>query len=283
MDGMVAVRNNSTISYKPVIQKIETAIQETIEARGGAARWKNALIAVISARNPELAWLKTAVSPEHLLPDDVLPGAQSVICFFIPFARAVVESNRETGPASAEWAAAYIETNALIAGINSGIDALLKRRGYAAGKIPATGNFDKTTLTSRWSHRHLAYLAGLGSFGLNNMLITEYGCCGRCGSIVTNYQFTEETCAAPLPRRERCLFKQRGICGLCLKKCEICALGGSGFDRRRCYERCLENAVFHASLGYADVCGKCLCGLPCSMRDPSAVSSPSANIHGIKE
>ena len=41
-------------------------------------------------------------------------------------------------------------------------------------------------LISDWSHRHVAVIAGLGKFGLNNMLITDNGCCGRVGSFITD-------------------------------------------------------------------------------------------------
>ena len=50
----------------------------------------------------------------------------------------------------------------------------------------ATHNFDEAKLVSYWSQKHVAYMAGLGKFGLHHMIITEKGCCGRLGSIVTN-------------------------------------------------------------------------------------------------
>jgi hypothetical protein len=34
---------------------------------------------------------------------------------------------------------------------------------------------------------------------------------------------------------------------------------------------CLENAEHHKNIGYADVCGKCVVGLPCSFKDPSSL------------
>ncbi|WP_338094171.1 hypothetical protein [Methanorbis furvi] len=38
----------------------------------------------------------------------------------------------------------------------------------------------------RWSHRHFAVLAGLGTFGVNNMLITRMGCYGRVSSFAAS-------------------------------------------------------------------------------------------------
>jgi epoxyqueuosine reductase QueG len=106
----------------------------------------------------------------------------------------------------------------------------------------------------------------MGTFGINNMLITRNGCCGRFGSIIINYEFEnykkKET-------KEKCLHKINGSCGICRKKCEMNAYENNVFNRERCYKKCLENAEYHKSLGYADVCGKCLAGLPCSTKDPS--------------
>ncbi|MDR2048100.1 MAG: hypothetical protein LBP69_01460 [Treponema sp.] len=260
--------------YETITDQIQNTIRGYEKANGLDSMWREPVVRFAAIKTMNLAWLKQAVSPDHLLPADILPDAESVICFFIPFHESVVQSNAAPGPASAEWALAYIKTNELIAAINRDIEALLEKNGYRAGKIPATHNFDETTLISRWSHRHIAYLAGLGTFGINNMLITEKGCCGRIGSMVTNYRYAGPgVTAAP----EKCLNKRDGSsgrygrCGRCRKKCEAGAYPAAapgGFDRGACYAKCLENAERHKSLGFADVCGKCLAALPCSVAEP---------------
>lgn len=237
------------------------------------------LVAAIRADHPDFALLKTAVAPTHLLPEDILPGAKSVFCFFIPFDDYVATSNRDGAFASAEWAHAYIATNDLIAKIGDRVESMLREKGFCVGKIPATHNFDEATLMSDWSHRHIAHIAGLGEFGINNMLITDSGCCGRLGSIITDCELDSDSDTAALAgrverARERCLNKINGSCGVCLKRCANGTYvrnddGDLIFDRARCYEACLANAERHKNLGYADVCGKCLVGLPCSSRSPA--------------
>jgi epoxyqueuosine reductase QueG len=258
--------------YDAITERITRSIGDYEKASGLADMWREPVVKIIPEKNLSHSWLRQAVSPDHLSPADILPDAKSVICFFVPFHKSVVQSNAFPGPASAEWALAYIKTNDLIAAINRDIEVLLAENGYRAGKIPATHNFDETTLISRWSHRHIAYLAGLGTFGINNMLITEKGCCGRIGSMVTNCEFGESPAMADAaPAEEKCLNKINGSCGLCQKKCEAGAYpadAAGGFDRRACYAKCLENAELHKSLGFADVCGKCVAGLPCSLAEP---------------
>jgi len=234
--------------------------------------WREPLVAALSAKNPLLPKLKEAVI-DHLFPEDILPGAKNIVVFFIPFETGIIKSNIQGEVASEEWARAYILTNELLSFINETIEKELEQYGYRVGKVAPTHNFDEKTLISRWSHRHIAYLAGLGTFGINNMLITSKGCCGRLGSFVTDAEsgelgISEESLG--VPSAEKCLFKINGSCGVCQKKCPVSAYGGSGnFDRYACYQVCLKNAkLYHQTIGFADVCGKCLVGLPCSSREP---------------
>ncbi|MDR1242786.1 MAG: epoxyqueuosine reductase [Deltaproteobacteria bacterium] len=229
--------------------------------------WKEAIVKTISANNKLFNTLKQYVSDEHFMPNDILMDAKSVIVYFIPFTEQIIMSNMKGISASREWALAYIKTNDLITKINNELENLMWSNNFSVGKLPATHNFDEKTLMSNWSHRHIAYIAGLGTFGLNNMLITESGCCGRLGSIVTNYDFGDY--AEIDERKEKCLHKITGGCGLCQKKCINAAYENQMFNRKKCYEKCLENAEYYKMIGHADACGKCLVGLPCSMQDPS--------------
>jgi epoxyqueuosine reductase QueG len=122
---------------------------------------------------------------------------------------------------------------------------------------------------SDWSHRHVAYIAGLGNFGLNNMLITAQGCCGRVGSLVTSHPILPD----PRPEGPSCLFKFDGSCRKCIRRCVNDALVEDSFDRFRCYAMLLKNVEEHKNVGYADVCGKCLVAVPCSHADPVALKS----------
>ena len=249
--------------------KIDAVIKSTVSEYENTQMekyWKEPIIAIISAQDKNLAILKEAVSAEHLMPCDILPGAKSIISLFIPFHENIVNSNINGKMASREWAVAYITTNEMIKTINDNIETLMGHNGYKAEKIPATHNFDEKILISNWSHRHIAYIAGTGTFGINNMLITRNGCCGRFGSIITNYEFNEYKHTINV--NEKCLNKRNGSCGACQKKCIVNAYENNMFNRQKCYKQCLENSEYHKNTGYADICGKCLVGLPCSTKEP---------------
>jgi len=228
--------------------------------------WKEPITEIISAKDERLGMLKDAVSAGHFMPHDILPDAKSIVSFFIPFHENIVKSNIEGTLASKEWVMAYIKTNDLIKTINDGIETLMEQNGYRTGKIPATHNFDVNKLISNWSHRHIAYIAGMGTFGANNMLITKNGCCGRFGSLITNYEFVEYRQNNLVT--EKCLKKINGSCGICQKRCVVNAYENNNFDRHKCYELCKKNDEFHKTMGNARVCGKCLVDLPCSMKEP---------------
>ncbi len=225
--------------------------------------WKKPLVKIASAHNPAFHDLKKSVRESHALPTDLLEEAESVITFFLPFEEDVAKSNVKGDLASREWAVAYTETNTLIADLGMYLMAYLEINGHLASTVPATHNFDKVSLMSDWSHRHVAEIAGLGGFGLNNMLITEAGCCGRFGTVVTS------AALEPDVKEDKfyCLYLANGTCGVCVAKCPKNAFDET-YDRHKCYEMCLENDAYHETLGLVDVCGKCCVALPCSYKNP---------------
>jgi len=218
------------------------------------------LVAFASAADPGFARLREVAAPQHLLPEHLLPGARSVVSFFLPFAEEVVEANRQASYVAREWAVAYIETNQLIARICQHLTDILAEGGARVAAEPATHNFDPVSLVSRWSHKSVAAVAGLGSFGLHHMLITDAGCAGRFGSLVTDAEL-EPT---PVAEKQRCLYYHDGSCQQCVESCPVGALTRKGLDKGLCYRRCLEVDAYFADLGLTDVCGKCALG-PCAL------------------
>jgi epoxyqueuosine reductase QueG len=253
------------IMYDKIVETIKVTLNE-YEKNNQLKLWGKPIVEIISAKDRKLEILKKAVSVEHLMPCDILSDAKSIISFFVPFQENIVKSNIKGAMASEEWAVAYIKTNDVIKMINNSIEKLMAENGYTTGKIPATHNFDEKKLISNWSHRHIAYIAGIGTFGINNMLITQNGCCGRFGSIVINYELNEYKKIKKL--QEKCLNKLNRSCGICQKKCVVKAYDNNNYDRHKCYKQCLENAERHKNIGYVDICGKCLVGLPCSIKEP---------------
>lgn len=234
------------------------------QEKGTQTRWGEPLIAFADANDKRFQELKEIVSPTHALPQDFLPAARTVIAYFLPFEKSILVSNIKGEYSSKEWAVAYIETNQLISELNNQIKTECAKLGYQSTIIPATHNFDEERLISDWSHRHVAYIAGLGKFGLNNMLITAKGCGGRVGSVVTD----REIIPTPIETGEYCLYKAKGTCKQCVQRCVGDALKIDSFDRKKCYGILLANDRRNPDLGLVDVCGKCVVNLPCTFVNP---------------
>ena len=253
-------------------QEIKELIISTIEREVAVAdtktRYRQPLVGFAEVKREDFQRLREIVGEHHLLPDDLLPGAQSAVAFFLPFSEEVVRANRRSPYVAREWAVAYVETNKLISHICEVLGQVLKERGIEAAWEPPTYDFDKEKLVARWSHRSVAALAGLGSFGLNRLLITDSGCTGRYGSLLLKARLT------PSDRepKERCLYFYDGSCLKCVQRCPVNALTEKGeFDRAACYKYLLEVDAFFSDLPLTDCCGQCSVGLPCSLR--SAVKS----------
>lgn len=246
---------------------ITTAIQRQVTEANTVTDYREPLVGFAAADDPRFADLRQVAEPTHLMPHDLLPGARSVVSCFLPFARWVVEANtRQKEKVAPEWAKAYVETNALIGRITTYLIESLAERGIHAAAEPATHNFDPVSLISRWSHKSVAVIAGLGSFGLHQMVITDAGCAGRFGSLIIDADLPINS-AEP---RERCLYFHDGSCKVCVSRCPVNALDADNpIDKQRCYRRVLGVAEKYRHLGLTDVCGKCAIS-PCSFK--SAVS-----------
>ncbi|MBP2654723.1 MAG: epoxyqueuosine reductase [Firmicutes bacterium] len=264
---------------KAVKEKIKSEIYDFVKKYEGqddiTTKWGTPLVGFANANHPFILNLKKLITPTHVMPADVLLDASIVLAYFIPFTTELAKTNTSASRlASAEWALAYEETNAMFGHLNSHIIEYLSNLGYKAAIAREAATFSTQKLISNWSHRHFAYAAGLGTFGINNMLITRSGCCGRFYTIVTNLDI-----AADEPMKEElCLYKKNGSCRICIKNCLVGALSESGYERKICYSMLKENAAIYTEFGssYLDetgekanstgseVCGKCVTSSPCA-------------------
>ena len=221
--------------------------------------FREPLVGFASTADPLFLRLPEVVGKHHVQPQDLLPGARTAMAFFIPFTPSIVLANR--GPTVArEWAEAYLKTNALINSICKNLITFLSEKSIEARAVPATHNYDPETLLAAWSHKSVGFIAGLGRFGLNRMLITTKGCAGRYGSLV----FAADVAWDKRSDEEFCIGIKNGECRYCLETCPVRALSPDGFDRQKCKGQLIENGKCFKELGLCDVCGKCAVG-PCAI------------------
>jgi epoxyqueuosine reductase len=240
---------------------VVSTIESEVAGAETVTRYREPLVAFAAAGDPGFAALRQVVDPAHMLPEDLLPNARSVVSFFVPFDPQVLNANaRDRTVVAREWAVAYEETNDLIDHTTQRLIERLAERGVRAAAEGATHNFDPERMVSWWSHKSVAVVTGLGSFGLHHMIITDAGCAGRLGSLVLDADLPPRG----KPGKERCLYLHDGSCEVCVDRCPVGALNTENeIDKRRCWHRCQDVGATFEALGSPGVCGKCAIG-PCA-------------------
>lgn len=213
-----------------------------------------------------------AVGPWHRSPKEWLPGAKTVISLFFPISGQAKESNgRERENPSLEWLYCRIEGNEFLRTFIGRLRDCLTGAGYPSCAPALDGQFQafmnqkadssgKPVYGSRWSERHVAYLCGLGTFGLSKGIITRKGMAGRFCSLVTELELTPDI------RPYEGLYDYCIQCGKCIERCPVQAISAEkGKEHLPCHRWLMHTKeVYAPRLG----CGKCQTAVPCESRIP---------------
>ena len=214
-----------------------------------------------------------AIGPHFLLPEEWLSGAKTVISFFLPFTDPVVESNaRNMQQPSPEWLHARYEgqtcLNQLMLSLKSKLESsgaraivpTLAERFWSSTKETEVNGQMRPAFSSLWSERHIAFVCGLGTFGLSKNLITKRGACGRFGSLITDAVFTTDT------RPYTQIYEYCTNCSLCADNCPA---GAITVEEGKNHEKCLAflmSVLEENRPRYG--CGKCQVAVPCARQIP---------------
>ena len=245
-------------------------------AGGDTPYLERPLVGCSSADDPLYLRFKEVIGSFHLLPQEVLPGARSVISWILPVAREVRESNRRRKDLpSREWALTRTHGETINGDLRRHLVQWLHKSGYEAiapQYAPGWKEFGDTPvgIASSWSERHAAYVAGLGTFSLSDGLITAAGIAHRCGSVVTTLELEPTPRTAP-DYRHHCLHYRRSACGACIARCPVGAITREGHDKARCRELVYGEAPRLVSEAYGvpqTGCGLCQTAVPCEALIP---------------
>ena len=238
----------------------------------GMRFYRHPIFSVARADDPRFEDIKRpeVVGSHHISPEGWLPGAKSVISFFLPFEHATVEANKKDPVEPAiEWLYTRVDGQRFLLSLGDAVKKLLVDEGYRAvapytedkyimrvgnESTPETGQIP--AFSSNWSERHVGVVAGLGTFGMSTNFISKVGCAGRLISIVTDWD------EAPDVHDYDDWLGYCNRCGACLRRCPADAHfdGKHGKDHEIC-----GNFMRGVCEKYAPRygCGKCQSGLPC--------------------
>jgi epoxyqueuosine reductase len=266
-----------------VLQAIQRFVSEHPEngrsRLNGVPYFENPLVGIAAANDPLFLTFKAIIGDFHLTPVEVLeksfPEHQgswegaSVISWVLPIARSTRERNRcETRCSSDVWLLTKTCGEAFNIKLAECLASLITGQGFCA-VVPTLTSFfeiiqsEQHGFAANWSERHVAFAAGLGTFGLSGALITQRGVAMRCGSLVTDLPLK------PSPRlyssaREYCLFTARGTCGKCIERCPGGAISPEGHDKELCMIQSVSavQEIAGDSMGMPG-CGLCQTAVPC--------------------
>jgi hypothetical protein len=246
------------------------------------------LVGFVRGDDPILEDYKKIIGPHHFTPAQIMawqaarqgvaapPAADlSVVAIILPISAAT----RAENAARADWTSERWAQTRLLGEIFSQIMVReivtgLMARGTLAVSPDVTPLFNKRRYpavgwASPWSHRHLAYAAGLGTFGMHDFLITEKGAALRAASFVAALPLRPNR-VRPADIHAHCLHHQGKKCLACARRCPVGAITEKGHDKEACYQRVAK------SIGYVNRnyhifiygCGLCSVGTPCEGKRP---------------
>jgi epoxyqueuosine reductase QueG len=237
------------------------------------------LVGFASATDQLFFDYRRIIGPFHLLPEELLSGALSVVSWILPVGRFIRESNRlQTDLPSREWALTRTHGEMVNGDLRRHLVVWLEAQGHRAVApqySPLWQEFPDTPvgIASRWSERHAAYAAGLGTFSLSDGFISPRGIAHRCGSIISDLALEPTGRSAP-DHLHNCLYYRNGGCGACIGRCPVGAISRSGHDKQRCRELVYGTAPEKLSALYGvpqTGCGLCQTRVPCEAMVPPAL------------
>lgn len=261
---------------------------------GGEPIFEEPLIGFADGDDPLFDEYKKVIHEHHYSPREILikhltqtlqresPHLESVsvISFILPANRETLRSNAlETEGPSLRWNHTRWQGQDFINQLSCHLVLLLQEMGIDA-VAPELSPFFKIMVlpdgfASNWSHRHMAYAAGLGTFSLNEGFITARGMAIRCGSVVAGLKLKPSN--RPYKHhRANCLFYAGEKCGVCISRCPGGAISEKGHDKLKCFKVLYEQQApwlkgDHGPgyIGKYAGCGLCQTGVPCSYRIPA--------------
>jgi len=268
--------------------------------------WEDFLLGFAAGDDPLFEDLKLHVGPQHWTPSEAFaaarksaaapagpgeapggagapparPGDLTVISWAVCQTEATKAANRrQTRMPSEPWARSRIygqEGNVALHRVM--LDALLDE-GYEAvapSLLPAWAEANPHTngWASTWSERHVAYVSGLGTFGLAGGLITRKGQAIRLGSVVVK---------AVIPTTPRqydgpfayCLHFSGGECAVCANRCPTGSISAEGRDKEACALHLRPRSAEYVKREYGFDgygCGLCQTAVPCESGIPEGLA-----------
>lgn len=276
-----------------IISMVEEAVENSPYNNFGAMgmpkepMWETPIIGFAKGDDPYFSYYKKTIGDFYWLPKEVFQlGTQetveddqlTVISIGFPqTAETKADQKKAEDMPCDRWLYTRGEWEGMIAKITAEIVQQLKEKGIQAVSLDLIKEFSRHTsekfgIASNWSHRHTAFIAGLGTFGLSDGLITEKGKAMRFTTIVM--KGTLEPTIRPYDNHHAyCKFFSDGTCSACIGRCPVNAITKEGHDKEICsaYLVKIKKEIgpdYVKNSNYISGCGLCQSRVPCQDRIP---------------
>jgi len=269
-----------------IAEFVQDSPENSLKMEPDEKAWDDVLVGFSSGADPLYEAYKDLVGESHWTPleafslkypgVDFNPADLAVISWVLPQREATkADQRKETFYPSRRWVQARFPGEEFNNALRRHVVGELGKRGVKAlaPLLLPEWNWEKSpkyVFSSKWSERHAAYAAGLGTFGLCDGLITPKGKAHRVGSVVANLAVP----ATERPydnHRAYCLFFHDASCTGCRKRCPVDAITSEGHDKVKCWSHaggtCAEFVKTQYGFdGYG--CGLCQTKVPCESGIP---------------
>jgi epoxyqueuosine reductase len=285
--GEIKIFDNPARWITDAIVQFTGTADNTLKNAENEPAWEKPLIGF--ARGNDALWeeLKRDIGPFYTTPTEIFdtafpsihaaPEELTIIAWILPQTEQTKSDHRkEKAFPSERWSRSRKYGEEFNVKLRSHLVETLKKAGYEAvapqfSPLWKMAQSEKYGLSSAWSERHAAYVAGLGTFGLCDGLITPLGKAMRCGSVITRLS-VQPTPRPYTNRHAYCLFYAKNTCGKCIDRCPVGAISKErGHDKKRCQEyidtKTPEYIREHFGIDIYG-CGLCQVAVPCESRIP---------------
>lgn len=237
----------------------------------------------------DLVGIASTASLDELTPggynrtQDLFPEGKSSIVMALQWNHALVDGLPEMRPM---YSRMMIMMNNFLDTTVLKICHFLQQNGYQSLPVHASDPYDLINLKGVISHKHAAVQAGLGEFGLNNLLLSpQFGPRQRLAQILTDAELTADS-----PIKE-------GLCEQMLPKCKFACIKvcpykyipdlysrdsgimekviteGVGIDKQGCSYYQDRGLPRMGRNGYTFRCGMCIKACPVGSEVPGRINS----------